>query len=134
MTRDEALALYDRWLAMWNGDLGLANEIVAPGCVVHQAPFGPGEPPVFRGPDGVARMVEMGRAPFAGLAFTAEVGPLADGAFVCGRWLGRGAYRGGIPGATAPEGTAVAFRGIDILRLDEGTVVENTGRVRTAPT
>lgn len=124
MARSDANALYDRWLTMWNGNLALANEIVAPGCVVHQAPFGAGEPPVFRGPDGVAKMVEMGRTPFADLTFTPEIGPIADGAFVCGRWLGQGAYRGGIPGATTPEGTPIAFRGIDILRVEDGKVVE----------
>jgi hypothetical protein len=40
------------------------------------------------------------------------------------RWVGRGRYRGGMPGATAPAGTPVAFGGIDLLRARDGQFAE----------
>lgn len=97
MARSDANVLHDRWFATWNGGPALAGEIVAPGRVVHQAPFGPGEPPEFRGPGGVAHTVALGRGPSADPALTARVWPTADDSFACRRWLGQGTYRGGIP-------------------------------------
>lgn len=116
--------LYEQWMAMWNGDLSLASDIVAEGCIVHQAPFGAGEPMEFRGPEGIARMVEMGRAPFDEFSVKTEVGPLAEGALVAARWAGSGRYRGGLPGATAAAGTIVTYSGMDLFRIEEGKIAE----------
>jgi predicted ester cyclase len=43
---------------------------------------------------------------------------------VAARWTGRGSYKGGMPGATAPAGTRVSFGGHDLLRVDEGRFAE----------
>ncbi len=67
-----------------------AREIVATGCPIHQAPFGPGEAVERRGPEGVHEMVELRRAPFSDLAFSIEVGPIGDGEMVAARWVARG--------------------------------------------
>jgi predicted ester cyclase len=120
----EMVRLYEQWMAMWNGDLSLASEIVAEGCIVHQAPFGEGEPVEFRGPEGIARMVEMGRAPFDEFAVKAEVGPVAEGALVAARWTGSGRYRGGLPGATASPGTLVTYSGADFFQIEAGKIAE----------
>lgn len=122
---DRAVArLYEQWLAMWNGNISLAGEIVAEGCVIHQAPFGEGEPIEFRGPEGIARMVEMGRAPFDGFSVALDVGPLAEGALMAARWTGSGQYRGGLPGATAAPGTLVTYSGMDLFRIEGGKIAE----------
>lgn len=119
-----AVTIYQRWLEIWNGNLALANELIDPDCIVHQAPFGAGEPPVYRGPEGLKRMVEQGRAPFHDLTFRVDVGPIQDGDVIAGRWIGEGTYAGGWPGATAAPGTPVTFRGSDFIRLRRGKVAE----------
>jgi hypothetical protein len=110
---------YRRWLLeLWNGDGSLAGELVTEDFLIHQARSRPGESEARRGPGALRDMVRMGHAPFEGLRFEIEVGPLSDGELVCARWIGRGRYAGGIRGATAPPGTEVAFGGTDLLRAD----------------
>jgi hypothetical protein len=116
--------LYDQWLRLWNGDLDLAPEIITEGCPIHQAPFGPGEPLALRGPDGIRQMVEMGRAPFQTIAFTLVVGPIVSDRFIAARWRAVGTYAGGLPGATVPAGSEIAFHGNDILRVEDGQIAE----------
>lgn len=116
--------LYGRWLEMWNGQIDLAEQIIAPDCIVHQAPFGPGDAPRFRGPQGLVQMIRMGREPFEGLTFTCDVGPIVEAQQLAARWTGRGTHKGGLPGATAPAGTPITFNGIDIWRVEDGKVAE----------
>lgn len=115
---------YDRWLAIWNGDTALASELLTPDCLIHQAPFGPGDPPVFHGPEGLVQMVEQGRAPFRDLIFRVEVGPLREGDLMAGRWISEGRYAGGMPGASAEPGARIVFRGSDLFRLDGDRIAE----------
>jgi predicted ester cyclase len=117
--------LYRRWmLELWNGDLAAAPELVTDDFVVHQARADGASSEVLRGPEAVVQMVREGHAPFEGLTFEIEVGPIVDGDMVAARWAGRGRYRGGLPGATAPAGTEVAFGGIDLLRARDGRFAE----------
>jgi predicted ester cyclase len=109
---------------MWNGDLDAAAEIFAPECVAYPAPMTSGEPPVYRGPEGMRRFVEEGRAIFATVTFRAEDAPIVDGDRLACRWACEGEYGGGMPGATVAPGTPVTFRGIDVWRLEGGKVVE----------
>lgn len=118
MTRPDLIRMYDRWIEMWNGRPELADERVAPGCPIHQPPND------MRGPEGVRRMVEMGRAPFSAITFRVEVPPIVDGDRLAARWVSEGIYAGGIPGATAEPGTRIAFRGIDIWRVEDGRIAE----------
>ena len=111
---------YRRWiLELWNGDLSLAEELVTTDFLIHQARSQPGESEAQRGPAALREMVEMGRGPFEDLRLEIQVGPIAEGDTVAARWVGRGRYAGGIPGASAPAGTAVEFGGIDLLRADD---------------
>jgi hypothetical protein len=106
-------ALYRRWLEeLWGGDLELAGEILTPDFVGHW----PDQD--VHGPRGAAEAVRAGRAPFDGIRLTLDVGPVADADKVSARWTFHAAYRGGLPGGTAPPGTRVAFSGMDILRID----------------
>jgi predicted ester cyclase len=117
--------LYRRWmLELWNGDLAVAEELVTDDFVVHQARVDGASSEEVRGPEAVLRMVREGHAPFDGLAFEIEVGPVVEGDMMAARWVGRGRYRGGMPGATAPAGTPVAFGGIDLLRARDGQFAE----------
>jgi predicted ester cyclase len=117
MDASDLKARYRRWLLeLWHGDLGLAADLVTDDFLIHQARSRPGESEERRGPDGLREMVQMGHAPFEGLRFAIEVGPLVEGDLVAARWVGSGRYAGGIPGAEARRGTEVAFGGTDLLR------------------
>jgi predicted ester cyclase len=113
----ELRRLYWRWmLELWNGDLAVAAELVTDDFVIHQARADGAGSDERRGPEAVVQLVRDGHAPFDGLTFEIEVGPVVEGDLVAARWAGRGRYRGGMPGATAAAGTPVAFGGIDLLR------------------
>jgi predicted ester cyclase len=117
--------LYRRWmLELWNGDLAVAEEVVTADFVVHQARADGAASEALRGPEAIVRMVREGHAPFGDLTFDIVVGPVVEGDMVAARWTGRGRYRGGLPGATAPAGTPVAFGGIDLLRARDGRFAE----------
>jgi predicted ester cyclase len=117
--------LYRRWiLELWNGDLAVATELVTDDFLVHQARADDASSEEVRGPEAVVQMVRQGHAPFDDLTFQIEVGPVVEGNMVAARWVGRGRYREGIPGATAPAGTPVAFGGTDLLRVRDGRFAE----------
>ena len=125
MNNESLESLYRKWLLdMWNGNVALAAELVTPDFVVHQARIDGQASDAMRGPEAVRQMIEQGRASFDDLTFSIEVGPLVDGEMVSARWIGRGTYAGGAPGATAEPGTEVVFRGIDILRVEDGRFAE----------
>lgn len=116
--REMLSEMYARWLRMWNGELDLVSELVAPECVIHQPPND------FRGADGILRMIEMGRAPFSEMVFRLEVEPIIEGDRLAARWTSTGRYAGGMPGASVEPGTQVTFGGIDIWRVQDGRLVE----------
>jgi predicted ester cyclase len=125
MLASDLRQLYRRWmLELWNGDLAVVGELVTDDFVVHQARADGAASEELRGPEAVVRMVGEGHAPFDGLTFEIEVGPVVEGDMVAARWLGRGRYRGGLPGAAAPAGTPVVFGGIDLLRARDGRFAE----------
>jgi predicted ester cyclase len=117
--------LYRRWLLeLWNGDLAVAEGLVTDDFVIHQARADGAASEDLRGPEAIGKMVGEGRAPFDGLTFELEVGPVTEGDMVAARWVGRGRYRGGMPGAAAAAGTPVRFGGIDLLRARDGRFAE----------
>jgi predicted ester cyclase len=117
--------LYRRWmLELWNGDLAIAGELVTDDFVIHQARADGAASEGPRGPEALVQLVREGHAPFEELTFDIEVGPVVEGDMVAARWLGRGRYRGGLPGATAAAGTPVAFGGIDLLRAGDDRFAE----------
>jgi predicted ester cyclase len=125
VTGDDHRRLYERWLfELWHGDEGVAAQIVTPGFVIHQARGEPGASEAVRGPQAAVELVRMGRSPFSELTFALEVGPIVERDLLAARWTGRGAYAGGIPGASAPAGTEVSFGGIDIMRIEDGRLAE----------
>jgi len=129
MPAEDPADLYRAFLLdLWRADDArideIAAEIAADDLVIHQARPGPGSSEDVRGPQAFANLVRAGRAPFEDVDVNLDIGPLVDGDMVAARWTFRGRYAGGIPGATAPEGTEVAFSGIDIMRAEGGRLVE----------
>lgn len=116
--------LINDWLQLWNGDLDRAAEIVTPAFRVHAAMLDGGSDAGVSGPDGLAAWIGQTRAAFSTLTFTIEVGPIAQDDLIALRWLAKGSYGGGFPGAAAAIGTPVEFTGVDFLRLVDGTIDE----------
>ena len=117
-------ALWQPWLELWNGNLDIAEEVIAPDFVAHFAPAGnsPGE---VRGPEGLKRWIGEMLAAFTDHSFTTSIGPLADGDMVVGRWVFRGVYQGGIPGAPPTAiGKRVEYAGMDFLCVGSDKIVE----------
>ena len=116
--------LWQRWIALWNGNLSIADEIIAPNFVAHFAPAGM-SPAEVRGPDGLKQWIGGSAAAFSDYSFTTTVGPLADEDLVAGRWIFRATYQGGMPGASPTAvGKSVEYAGIDIFRVEAGKSVE----------
>lgn len=124
LDRDAATELVGKWVDMWNGDSSIAERIISPDNRVHAAMFDGGDGSAVGGVSGMVNLVTQMRSLMSDLVFSTDVGPIVDGDHVVVRWIATGHYGGGIPGAAAPVGAAVAFHGTDILRVAESVVVE----------
>jgi predicted ester cyclase len=122
--RDAASQLVTNWVALWNGDVAIAEEIISENNRVHAAMFDGGDGSSVGGVSGMKNLVLQMRSLMSDLAFAVEVGPLVDGDHVVVRWVATGHYGGGVPGAGTPVGTEVTFHGADILRIANDQVVE----------
>ena len=121
---EQTKAIWQSWLELWNGDLAIADEIVAPDFVAHFAPVG-NSPDEVRGPEGLKGWIGGSLAAFTDYRFATTVGPLSDGDMVAGRWAFRGTYGGGIPGSSpAAVGQPVSYEGADFLRIENGKISE----------
>ena len=117
-------ALWKSWNELWNGNLSLADEIIAPTFVAHFAPIGT-SPAEVRGPDGLKQWIGGTAAAFTNASFTTTVGPLVDEDLVAGRWIFRATYQGGMPGASSTAvGKGVEYAGMDLFRVEAGKIVE----------
>lgn len=124
MSLDENKALWESWHRLWNGNLSIADEIIAPNFVAHFAPVG-NSPAEVRGPDGLKQWIGGTVAAFTEYNFTTTVGPIADEEMVAGRWIFRATYQGGMPGTPpAAVGKHVEYAGIDIFRVEGGKIAE----------
>jgi len=117
-------AIWADWLALWNGDLGRAERIIAADLKLHMTPIGGGDVASLASPAGMAGWIGELHTAFAPLTFAVQVAPLFQGDMIAGRWLATGRYAGGFPGATARPGTLLAFAGADFLRIKDGKIAE----------
>lgn len=124
MTDQSNEKIWGKWLALWNGNLAIAPDIIAPDYTLHMAPIGGGGLEQFAGPQGLAGWVGMLHGAIKPFRFSVQVAPLYDRDMIAGRWIAEGRYEGGFPGATAKPGTAVKFAGADFLRIKDGMIVE----------
>lgn len=123
-TATELATLWDRWIEMWNGDLAIADQIIASDYVLHMSPIGGGDLSSYAGPAGMAGWIGQLHAAIQPFRFEVQVQPIYSENMIAGRWIARGLYQGGFPGAKAPPGTAVEFAGADFLRVKGGQITE----------
>ena len=124
MSSQTSKDLWKRWLELWNGNLAIADEIIAPNFVAHFAPAGT-SPAEVRGPEGLKQWIGGTVGAFTDYNFTTTVGPIADEDNVAGRWVFRATYQGGIPSASpAVVGKHVEYAGIDLFHVEDGKIVE----------
>jgi hypothetical protein len=105
----EPHALYRRWLhGLWHGELEIAEELIAERFVGHWPDR------EVRGRGELVDLIAETRRMFADLTFELEVGPIAEGDLVAGRWSGVG---------RSAEGAMRLF-GNDLLRIEDGRFAE----------
>ena len=103
---------------VWSrGDEGALEELLDPDFVDHDAL--PGQSPDR---DGHRQILAAFRSAFPDLNVTTE-DIVAEGDKVVTRWTARGTHQGDLMGI-APTGREVTIKGIDVLRIAEGRIVE----------
>jgi SnoaL-like polyketide cyclase len=118
-------ALADPWKDLWNGDLGVTDQIIAEDFVAHAAPITGTGGDEIRGREALNGWVSGIHAVLSDLTFVIDVGPIADDQHLVVRWKARGTYTGGFPGAAEDAiGRVITFTGTDTLRLVDGKLAE----------
>ena len=118
-------ALVNPWKDLWNGDLGVADKIIAEDFAAHAAPLSGTGPDEIRGREALKCWISGIHAILPDLTFAIDVGPITDDEHLIVRWKAHGTYRGGFPGATAEAcGREVTFTGTDTLRVAGGKLAE----------
>ncbi|MFJ7181376.1 ester cyclase [Streptomyces massasporeus] len=118
--------LWDAWSRLWNGDFAIADTILSRSMRVSIPQHGMPDPTTLHDGPSVASWIAAFRSSFDDDArITGELGPFIVGDYAIGRWVFEGTWQGGRPAAaTAPAGTRVTFRGVDILRFEDGRIAE----------
>ncbi|MFI9782097.1 hypothetical protein ACIHEI_01105 [Kitasatospora sp. NPDC051984] len=123
-TRESGIELFRQWTGMWNGELTIADRILAPALRVR---FGNALPTVdsdaFGTPEDIKGFVKLFRDSHTDLRYFVEGTPVVELASpggpgthqVVSRWYS--AYRG-------PGGKPVANSGIDQLAFRDGLITE----------
>ncbi|MEU1205045.1 nuclear transport factor 2 family protein [Nocardia sp. NPDC005825] len=119
--RDYAIELFDRWTQMWNGDLALADEIMAPAFTLRYAQPGADAYDSVQDRAAFAAAIDTFRAERPGLEFSTQGIPVVEMDDTRTGIIAR-PYGARI---TAPDGTIVReLSGTDILRAENGQIVE----------
>ena len=106
---------------LWDkGVLSVADEIIAPDFVDHDPVSG--QRP---GPGGYKEMVGAFRAAFPDLRVKNE-DVIPEGDKVVARWTARGTHNGALMNIP-PTGRQVTLKGVDVLRIEGGKIVERWG-------
>jgi steroid delta-isomerase-like uncharacterized protein len=110
-----------RWSEeLWSkGQLGVADEIVAPDYVRHD----PGDPFPAQGPDDVKRIVTMLRSMLPDLRISVDA-MIAEGDFVVSRYTATATDTVGYMGMP-PTGKTIRTPAIQIFRFSNGRIVES---------
>ncbi|MEU9179933.1 nuclear transport factor 2 family protein [Streptomyces sp. NPDC048550] len=130
LTRAQGTALLDGWTRLWNGDLALAEELIAPDFRLRFANTAPGTGPdaTLERPD-LTAFIGAHRQERLGLTYAVDGPPVVDGARaeVAARWTAT--YTDG-------SGDPVTKSGIDLLAIADGRIAavwSLTGDRRFAP-
>lgn len=118
--------LWDAWNRLWNGDYAIADDYVSRTMRVNIPEFGMPDPATLSDGPQIAAWIAAFRSSYDDdAAITGELGPFFVGDYAIGRWVFRGTWTGGRPAtATVAPGTEVTFRGVDILRFEDGRIAE----------
>ncbi|MGH4010161.1 MAG: phosphopantetheine-binding protein [Pseudonocardiaceae bacterium] len=118
--------LWDAWSQLWNGDYAIAGDIVSANVRVHIPQYGMPDPETISGSRQLVAWIAAFRSSFdTDARILGELGPFIVDDYAIGRWIFHGTWQGGRPDtATAPAGTPVTFRGVDILRFESGRIAE----------
>ncbi|HLJ36383.1 MAG TPA: ester cyclase [Ktedonobacteraceae bacterium] len=121
MSSETNKAIAHRWYEeVFNtGNLALISELFAPNFVDHD----PSNP--LPGLEGVGQLVSMYRGAFPNLHLTIE-DELSEGEKLVTRFVARGTHNGPLMGIP-PTGKQTVVTGIDILRFENGKIVEHWG-------
>ncbi|MFJ8313342.1 MULTISPECIES: hypothetical protein [unclassified Streptomyces] len=117
------IGLFDQWTAMWNGDLDLVNEIMAPEFVLRYAQAGTDAFDEIRTPQQLAEIVAAWHKSRTGLLFAAEGTAAVDLTPADDAPTGLVA-RPYLASFVAEDGVRVARSGVDILKVCDGLIVE----------
>ncbi|GAA2786278.1 phosphopantetheine-binding protein [Saccharopolyspora taberi] len=126
MTERSHRELWDCWSRIWNGEFELAEEVVSADLRVNIPDHGMPDPATIHDPKTLTAWIGAFRSSFDDDArISGELGPFIVGDYAMGRWVFNGVWQGGRPAtATAEPGTPVTFRGVDILRIEDGRIAE----------
>jgi steroid delta-isomerase-like uncharacterized protein len=102
------------------GNLAVADELIAPDCIDHEA-----HPGGDRGPESIRQLITMLRTAFPDLHFTIEE-LIAEGDTVAGRLTMNGTHDGPLIGIP-PTGRAVQQAHMHFVRLQDGKAIEHWG-------
>ncbi|MBM3804982.1 MAG: ester cyclase [Acidimicrobiia bacterium] len=106
---------------LWNeGNLKVADEIIAPNCLYHI--YDPITPFAGTGPERAMKSVVMFRAAFPDLQMTIE-DLFAEGDRAMARWTCRGTHTGDLLGVS-PSRMQVTVAGMDMYRVADGKIQE----------
>jgi hypothetical protein len=123
--RQNAAALWDRWLVMWNENPEIAHEIIGPGYRVHLPTVGATiDPAQIRDAATMADWVRAFTGKFADLRYRTDFGPVSDGNLAVFRWSGTAICLGRTGWPMDMAGEPITFVGVDILRIADGRIVE----------
>ncbi|MDX3537717.1 hypothetical protein PV721_25800 [Streptomyces sp. MB09-01] len=116
LTREAGTRLVEGWTALWNGEVALAEQILAPGFRLHFADDfdGTGSAHTF-GPDELTAFISANSLALTGLTFAADAAPLVDserGEMAC-RWIESNADG---------SGDVVIKSGIDMFAVTDGRI------------
>lgn len=118
---DPIATLWQRWIALWNGDLATAQVILDDDAIRHVATRAVAPPAVeARRFPGLTVRVSALRATYPDGTFTSSAEPLVSGDLMAGRW----SFQGTRAEPGDGPGSRVSCRGTDILRIDQGRIVE----------
>jgi len=115
--------LFDRWTALWNGDVALAEDIMAPVFRLRYTQANTERVDEVRTPAALAELVKFWHTFRPGIRFRAEAEAVVDLSWVDGVAAGRIA-RPYLAEFTDAAGQVVARSGIDMFAVAGGRIVE----------